>query len=223
MATSGTASFNLDVAEIIEEAFERCGQEVRSGYDYKTARRSLNLLFQEWANRGYNLWTLDELVVPLVQGQASYQLPADTVDLTDHAIRIGTGLNQSDLSVSRVSLSVYTSMPSKNQRGRPVQLVVERRTDAPVVTVWPVPDTNEYTLVCWRLRRIQDSGGASANVDVPFRFLNAVIAGLAYFLSQKLPVDSARRQELKTEYEYQFQMAADEDREKSSIRIVPAF
>jgi len=222
MTTSGTANFNLDFAEIAEESFERCGMELRSGYELKTARRSLNLLLVEWANRGYNLWTLEEGALLLSKGQSTYDLPADTVDLADHVVRTGVSFNQSDISISRISNSTYSSIPNKASQGRPVQLVVLRLTDNPKVVVWPVPDNDTYTLVYWRLRRIQDTGpGGTKTIDVPFRFLNAMIAGLAYYLSMKIPVDTQKRMELKLDYEQQFQLASDEDREKSPVRFVP--
>lgn len=163
---SGTSSFNPDLNEIIEEAFERCGAELRSGYDMKTARRSLNLLLMEWANRGINLWTLDSDTIPLVAGTATYNLPIDTIDLLDHVIRTGTGSSQIDINISRISSSAYALIPSKNSVGRPIQVWINRRSGAtdndgnviyPTVTVWPVPDTSQnYTFVYWRMRRLHE-------------------------------------------------------------------
>ena len=223
MTTSGTANFGLDVAELCEEAFERCGAELRTGYDLKTARRSLNLLTSEWNNRGINLWTIEQGAVPMVPGQQTYALPADTIDLLDHVIRTGSGQNQTDISISRISVSTFSTIPNKNSTGRPIQVWIDRQRDNPEINVWPTPDTSQnYTFVYWRLRRIQDAGsGGTKTMDIPFRFLNCMVAGLAYYLSMKLPVDPQRRMELKMDYEQQLQMASDEDREKAPIRLVP--
>ena len=230
--TTGTTSFNLDLNEVIEEAFERCGKELRTGYDFKTARRSLSLMLLEWANRGLNMWTISEGSIPLVAGTATYDLPTDTVDLMDHVIRTGTGINQTDLSINRISNSVYATIPNKNATGQPVQILVKRLSGAngvtgtptyPQVTVWPTPDDSQpYTLVYWRLRRIQDQGTGISGQDIPFRFLPCLVAGLAYYLSMKLPdVDPNRMGALKAIYEEEWQRASDEDREKASVRFIP--
>ena len=223
MTTSGTATFNLDLAELVEEAFERCGAELRTGYDLKTARRSLNLLTVEWANRGINLWTIQEGSIPLTANTIVYPLPVDTIDLLDHVVRTGTGQNQIDINITRISETTYSTIPNKNATGRPIQVWVNRQ-QRPTINIWPTPPVdNYYTFVYWRLRRIQDAGsGGTATQDIPFRFLPCMVAGLAYYLSMKLPsVDPQRRVELKAEYEQQFQLAADEDREKASIRLAP--
>ena len=233
MTTSGTSSFNLDLAELVEEAFERCGKELRTGYDLRTARRSLNLLTIEWANRGINLWTIEQGSIPMVTGQSTYPLPVDTIDLLDTVIRTGTGQGQTDINISRISESTYSTIPNKNAQGRPIQVWINRQSGAeypvtgtnnPKVVVWPTPNApgNQYTFVYWRLRRIQDSGGGVSTQDIPFRFLTCMVAGLAFYLASKLP-DMApdRILFLKSEYEQQFQLAADEDREKASIRFVP--
>jgi hypothetical protein len=230
--TTGTTSFNLDLNEVIEEAFERCGRELRTGYDFKTARRSLSLMLLEWANRGLNMWTISEGSIPLVAGTATYDLPTDTVDLMDHVIRTGTGINQTDLSINRISNSVYATIPNKNATGQPVQILVKRLSGAngvtgtptyPQVTVWPTPDDSQpYTLVYWRLRRIQDQGTGISGQDIPFRFLPCLVAGLAYYLSMKLPdVDPSRMGALKVIYEEEWQRASEEDREKASVRFIP--
>jgi len=231
MTTSGTTGFNLNLNELVEEAFERAGAELRSGYDLRTARRSLNLLTIEWSNRGYNLWTLAEGAIPLVQGQATYDLPLDTVDLVDHVIRNFNGQNQSDLNITRISLDTYSTIPNKNSQGRPIQVWIDRRTGAeypvegvrpPQITVWPVPDQpNYYTFVYWRLRRMQDAAGGAGTMDVPYRFLPAMVAGLAYYLSMKIPEGAQRTPALKEIYDEQFALAADEDREKATLRIAP--
>jgi hypothetical protein len=229
--TTDTATFNLDLSELVEEAFERAGSELRSGYDMRSARRSLNLLTIEWANRGINMWTIEQGTISLVSGTATYDLPVDTIDLLEHSIRTGTSTNQVDVNISRISVSTYATIPNKNATGRPIQIWVKRRSGAtdssnttvpPQVTVWPVPDpSNSYTLVYWRLRRIQDAGNGVNGQDIPFRFLPAMVSGLAYYIAMKIPGQEQRAIALKAVYEEQFQLAADEDREKAPVRFVP--
>lgn len=235
MTTSGTSEFNLDLNNLVEEAFERCGSELRTGYDLRTARRSLNLLTIEWANRGINLWTLEQIEIPLVQGQITYDLPVDTIDLLDQVVRTGTGQNQSDINISRISESTYITIPNKNATGRPIQVWVNRQSGAtypdglttevkyPQINVWPAPDQSDfYTFVAYRLRRIEDAGeGGTRTQDIPFRFLPAMVAGLAYYLSLKIPGALERSQMLKAEYEQAYQLAGEEDREKAPVRFVP--
>lgn len=222
MTTSGTTAFNLPFTDIAEEAFERAGREMRSGYDLRTARRSLNLLLLDWANRGINMWTIEQGTVPLVPGVATYTLPADTVDLIEHVIRTGSGTTQTDLNISRISVSTYSTIPNKTARARPIQILVSRQTDAPTVTVWPVPDSSQtYTLVYWRLRRIQDAGSGTQTQDIPFRMLPALVAGLAYHLANKIPEGAQKIQLLKQQYDEAWDLAATEDREKAPVRWVP--
>lgn len=230
MTTSGTTTFNLDVVSLIEEAFERAGAELRTGHDMRTARRSLNLLTIEWANRGINLWTVEEGTIPLVEGRIEYGLPADTVDLIEYVVRTGTGQNQTDLSMNRISTDTYATIPNKNATGRPLQInfrrfsgaVTPTQTDYPTAYIWPAPDQSDYyTLVTWRLRRIQDAGNGNVTPDIPFRFLPALVAGLAYYIALKLPESLDRVPLLKQIYDEQWGMAADEDREKATLRIVP--
>ena len=301
MSTTGTTSFNLDVNDLIEEAFERCGKELRSGYDFKTARRSLNLLTIEWANRGINLWTVEQGVIPMVTGQAMYPIPVDTIDLMDTVIRQNNGTsNQIDINISRIAEPTYMSLPNKLAQGRPIQVYINRQSgqenatdkvlaasisntdttitlsstngiassgfikigaetisypnvngnqllncargqnnttatahttgdaitvqNLPCINVWPTPNApgNQYLFVYYRLRRIQDAGSGTYVQDLPFRFIPAMVAGLAYQLSTKLPeVDMNRIPMLKADYDRQFQLAADEDREKAPIRFVP--
>jgi len=223
MATSGTSTFNLDLSEIVEEAFERCGSELRSGYDLRTARRSMNLLFADWANRGINMWTIEQGSIPLVQGTATYSLPDATVDLIEHVIRTGAGSvsTQADLTITRISVSTYSSIPNKLTQARPIQILINR-LEAPSVTVWPVLDGSQaYTLVYWRLRRIQDAGNGVNTMDVPFRMIPAMVAGLAYYLSMKLPGALDRMQMLKAQYDEAWNQASDEDRDKAAVRFVP--
>ena len=222
MTTSGTTSFDLDLNALVEEAFERCGAELRTGYDLRTARRSLNMLTIEWANRGINLWTIEQGTQALTAGDGSYNLPADTIDLIEHVIRTGSGANQSDVSIARISASNYATISAKNSEGRPSQIWIDRRVAQPVANLWPVPDTDDYTLVYWRLRRMEDAGTAGTTTqDIPFRLLPALVAGLAYYLSFKLPDAMDRMPVLQAEYERQWQMAQDEDREKATLRLVP--
>jgi len=306
MTTTGTNTFNLDMNDLIEEAFERCGLEVRSGYDFRTARRSLNLLTIEWANRGINLWTVEQGQLLMNTGQAIYPIPIDTVDLLDTVVRTnnGQGNNQIDINISRISEPTYLTIPNKNATGRPIQVWFNRQSgnvanipqttvaagnpitstdqntitltsvanlptqgfvnigsetigyqnivgnqiinawrgqngttatthlaganvfvnNLPCVNVWPTPNPpgTQYTFVYYRMRRIQDAGTGIRTQDIPFRFIPCMTAGLAYQLSTKMPgVDQNRIMMLKSEYEQQWQLAADEDRETAAIRIVP--
>jgi hypothetical protein len=230
VTTSGTSAFNLDLNDIIEEAFERCGVEVRTGYEHRTARRSLNLLTIEWANRGINLWTIEQGSIPLVQGQIVYTLPVDTIDLLDQVVRTQTGVNQTDINISRISVSTYATIPNKNTQGRPIQVWIDRQSGAteptgvaaPEIYVWPTPDqSNFYTFIYWRLRRIQDAGTGTSTQDIPFRMLTCLVAGLAYYLSLKVPEAANRIEMLKMAYEEQWLLASSEDREKASLRLAP--
>jgi hypothetical protein len=313
MTTTGTSVFNLDVNDLIEEAFERCGKELRTGYDFRTARRSLNLLTIEWANKGINLWTIEEGQIPLYPNQVIYALPNDTIDLLDQVTRTnaGSGTTQSDININRISESTYSTIPNKYAQGRPIQVWINRQsgetnpttalvntqqvsaTDTtiylddvtqlgaagfikldnelisysqltqpspsstagylsycgrgqqntipaihtigtsvsvsrpPNINIWPVPNQGSigspfYMFVYWRMRRIQDTGTGVRTQDIPFRFLECMVAGLAYKMSLKLPdMDPNRIAMLKAEYEQQFQLAAEEDRDKANDRFVP--
>ena len=223
MTTSGIANFSLDLAEIVEEAFERAGSELRSGYDLRTARRSLNIMFADWANRGINMWTFEQGTINLVPGTATYNLPEDTVDLLEHVIRTGAGSvsTQADLTITRISVSTYATIPNKLQQARPIQVWIER-LETPRITVWPVPDNSQtYQFVYWRMRRIDNAGTGVNTMDVPFRFLPCMVAGLAYYLALKLPNGPQRLEVLKAQYDEAWQLAADEDREKAAVRFVP--
>lgn len=307
MTTSGTASFTLDLNDIVEEAFERAGSEMRTGYDLRTARRSLNLLFADWANRGVNMWTFEQNAINLVQGQPTYALPDDTVDLLDHVIRTNANQpsNQADLTITRISVSTYATIPNKLIQGRPIQIWVQRLTGGenllagtvqattsatattiPVtslagvpfagfvrigteliaynetqpaangnpayllncargqdgttaasysagaainsvqkqsVTVWPTPDSaTPYQLVYWRMRRIQDAGaGGTKTMDVPFRFVPCLVAGLAYYIALKVPDGMNRLGILKEQYDEAWNTAANEDQDRAAVRFVP--
>jgi hypothetical protein len=306
MAVSGTTSFNLDLTELVEEAFERVGSEMRTGYDLRTARRSLNLLFADWANRGVNMWTFEQNTITLVAGQPTYALPDDTVDLLDHVIRTSANVptNQSDLTITRISVSTYATIPNKLIQGRPIQVWVQRLTGGsnaltgtvqaaitqyattiPVtslvgiptagfiqigseligynetspatdtepaylynctrgqdgttaashatgaamslvqknsITVWPTPNPGQtYQFVYWRMRRIQDAGGGTKTMDVPFRFIPCLAAGLAYYIALKVPEGLQRLDVLKQQYDEAWDRAAGEDQEKAAVRFVP--
>ena len=223
MTTSGVTTFNPDLTEIVEEAFERCGGELRTGYDLRTARRSMNLMFTDWANRGINMWTMEQGQQILTPGTATYNLPADTVDLLDHVIRTGAGnvSTQADLTITRISEPTYATIPNKLTQARPIQIWIER-LNTPRFTVWPVPDnTQQYILVYWRLRRIQDAGDGVNTMDMPFRFYNAMVAGLAYYMGMKIPGAIDRLQVLKAQYDEAWELASGEDREKAAVRFVP--
>ena len=215
MATSGTRTFNLDIAEIVEEAYERCGLEVRTGYDAKTARRSLNLMFAEWANRGLNLWTVDSKEITLAQGQASYTLLPDVVDLLDVVVR----RNNTDYEVQRISRGEYTTLPNKTTQGRPSQYWFNRQID-PVINLWAVPENSTDVLIYYYVERIEDAGGYPNTSDLPFRFFPCMVAGLAYYLAMKRAPD--RIQMLKTVYEEEFQRAADEDQGRTPLKLQPS-
>lgn len=306
MATSGLAAFNLDLNDIVEEAFERAGSELRTGYDLRTARRSLNLLFADWANRGVNMWTFEQNVITLTQGQPTYALPDDTVDLLDHVIRTNANVpnNQADLTITRISVSTYATIPNKLIQGRPIQVWVQRLTGnqslltgtvftttsaaatsipisslagvpnagfvrigteliafnevqpaeggnpayllncnrgqdgttaaqhnsgSPIslvqkqsITVWPTPDgANTYQFVYWRMRRIQDAGSGVNTMDVPFRFVPCLVAGLAYYIAIKIPEGINRLDILKSQYDEAWNLAANEDQDRASVRFVP--
>ncbi len=213
-----------DMPEIFEEAFERAGLEMRTGYDLKTARRSLNLLTLEWQNRGLNLFTIEAGTLAVTAGTATYTLPTDTIDIIEHQIRTGTGTSQVDTALERVSVATYAQQTNKNTQGRPTQIYVQRLPTEVKVTLWPVPDTTTtYTLSYYRLKGIDGlSSGIGGNVaSVPPRFVPALVSGLAYYIAMKKPEVAARAPALKQEYEFQFQLASGEDEETASIKFVP--
>ena len=224
MTTSGTTAFDMDFTEIAEEAWERAGREMRSGYDLRTARRSMNLMTIEWQNRGINLWTIEEGTVTLTKGTSQYTLPADTIDLIEQVIRTNSGntSTQSDLTLNRIGVSTFASIPNKFTDGRPIQMWIVRQRDAPVINLWPVPDKNDtYVIRYWRIRRIQDAGSGVQTADMNYRFLPCLVAGLAYNIALKVPELMDRVPMLKTVYEEAFALAAAEDREKTSDYYVP--
>ena len=300
MTTTGSTLFNMDFTEIAEEAWERAGREMRSGYDLRTARRSMNLMTIEWQNKGINMWTMEQGFINLTPGLNTYALPLDTIDLLEQVIRTGqnTASTQADLTITRISVSTYATIPNKLQQARPIQVWVQRLsgevnpTDSilassisetattitlstvvglagsgfirlgtediyytyitgnvlggvfrgqnnttaaihvagtavyvpqlPAVTVWPTPDNSTpYQFVYWRLRRVQDAGAGVETADMNFRFLPALVAGLAYHIAVKVPELVTRVDMLKQIYMETFETAAGEDREKAAVRFVP--
>lgn len=220
MAVSGTKTFELDVADYIEEAFERCGIEIRTGYDQRTARRSLNILLAEWSNRGLNQWTIERVTIPITSASASYNLPSTVIDFLTVVVRmpIGPGTpSQVDLSVDRISRDYYLNIPNKLTQGRPVQFVVDRQI-TPVLYVWPTPDQN-YDLIVDRLVRMDDAGSGANTLQVPFRFYPCLAAGLAYYIAMKKAPD--RVQLLKAVYEEEFDRAMSEDRDRAALSLTP--
>lgn len=219
MTTSGTYVWNIDIADLIEEAYERAGLEARTGYDFRTARRSLNILSAEFSNRGLNLWTVQENTLVLTPGTKTYSLPANTIDVIETMIRVTSSGSALDYTVSRIGVGDYASLPNKNTTGRPLQIYVNRQV-SPEFTLWPVPDL-PYTILYWTMRRIQDATTATDNMDIPVRFVPAIAAGLAYQIALKRPEVMNRLPTLKQEYLEQFQLAADEDRGREPARFVP--
>lgn len=210
-----------DLSEIFEEAFERNSLEMRSGYDLRTARRSLNILTLEWQNRGLNLFTIESGTLSITAGTATYTLPSDTIDIIEHQVRTGTGTNQTDTNLERVSVSTYAQQSNKNTQGRPTQIYVQRLSTETKITLWPVPDsTQAYTLAYYRLKGIDGlASGVGTTASIPPRFIPALVSGLAYYIAQKKNPQAA--QLLKQEYDYQFDLAAGEDEERAAVRFVP--
>lgn len=225
MATSGTFSFNLDLADSVEEAFERAGLELRSGYDYKTARRSIDLLMLEWQNRGLNLWTVKEGTQVLTPGTSRYALDGKIFDIIEGYLRTDAGetSSQFDQSMSRISVSQYAHLSNKLTQAKPLEFYVEQTPDGIAVNLWPVPDSQEtYTFGYYYMERIEDAGTpASNNIDLPARFLPCFVAGLAYKLAMKYPSAVDRVALLKADYDEQWDLAADSAREKAALYVVP--
>lgn len=225
MTTSGTTLFNPDLSEIIEEAYERVGMEIRTGYQYRTARRSLNYLLTSWANQGINLWTVQSGDITLTQGEGTYNLPTDCIDIIEHVIRQNQGsqYNQTDIIIPRIALPTYAAIPNKLAQGRPVQVYVDRLSPTPQIHIWPTPNVSGYIFHYWYLRRMDDAGSvATTTQDIPFRFYDALTAGLAHQLSLKqAELDPNRIQMLKAAYDEALTLAKAEDRDRSPVRFVP--
>lgn len=215
MTTSGSRDFNLDVGEVIEEAYERCGLEVRTGYDAKTARRSLNLMFAEWANRGLNLWTVNQATIDLIKGTSLYPLASDVVDTLDVVLR----RNNTDFEVQRISRGDYVTLPNKTTQGRPSQYYLDRQI-TPQLNLWAVPENSTDQIIYYYVRRIEDADTLVNTTDMPFRFYPCMVAGLAYYMAVKRTPE--RIQMLKTIYEEEFQRAADEDQGRTPLKLQPS-
>ena len=218
MATSGSRDFDLDVADIIEEAYERCGLEVRTGYDAKTARRSLNIMFSEWANRGINLWTVKQATLTLTSGTATYSSVNGLVSPMNDILEVAIRRSGTDYEVDRISRGEYLNVPNKTSTGRPSQFYFNRQR-SPEITLWPTPENNTDELVYYYITRIEDADTSQNTTDVPYRFLPCMVAGLAYYLSMKKAPE--RVQLLKAVYEEEFQRAADEDEDRVSLKLQP--
>ena len=216
MATSSSTNFELDVADYIEEAFERCGLEVRSGYDMKTAKRSLNLMLAEWANRGLNQWTIVQRTQALTQGTQEYALATDTIDILSLVVR----RSDTDFALQRVSRDQFLNIPTKTTQSRPTQFFLDRQV-TPNLKVWPTPENSTDTLVFDVLTRMDDADTFTNTLDMPFRFFPCLAAGLAYYISIKRAPN--RAQLLKAMYEEEFERAMTEDRDRASFNVVPQY
>jgi hypothetical protein len=215
MAVSGSKDFELDVSDYIEEAFERCGKEMRTGYDLKTAKRSMNLLFADWANRGLNQWTIQQVTTTLTQGVSEINVGADTIDILSIVVR----RDGTDYGIDRLSRDDYINIPNKTQQSRSSQWFLDRLI-SPVLKLWPVPDNSTDQIIYNRLVRLDDADSATDTLQIPFRFYPALAAGLAYYIAIKKAPD--RIQLLKSLYEEEMQRAMDEDRDRASFNIVPS-
>lgn len=220
MASSGVAVFNPNIIELMEEAYERAGLTMRSGYDLKTGIRSFNFMMAEWANRGLNLWTIQEVVVPVSAGQQNVDIE-NVVDVTEVAVRQSINGSPTDYRLERIALGQWAAMPNKTAQGRPTRFYGERLADKTRIKLWPVPQSDQFSIVYWALTRIDDAGAPTNTADMPYRFIPALVAGLAYHIATKKPEAMERVPYLKQEYETQFALAAEEDRDRSSIFLLP--
>jgi len=216
MTTSGSKDFELDVAEYVEEAFERCGLEVRTGYDLKTAKRSLNLLLADWANRGLNQWTIKQRSITMVQGDGEYDLGPDVIDVLSVVCR----RDGTDYSLERLSRDGFLTIPNKTTPGRANQFFLDRQL-TPNLKLWPVPDNSTDVIIYDALTRMDDADIYTNTMDLPFRFYPCLAAGLAYYIALKRAPN--RVQLLKTVYEEEFERAATEDRDRASFNVVPKY
>ena len=216
MAVSDSTDFELDVAEYIEEAFERCGLEVRTGYDLKSAKRSLNLMLAEWANRGLNQWTITQTTQALTSGTATYNLNTNVIDILSVVVR----RSSTDFAMERISRSTYLGIPTKSTTGRPNQFFLDRQI-TPVLKIWPTPENSTDTIIFDALTRMDDADMFINTMDMPFRFFPCLAAGLAYYISMKRAPN--RTQMLKAVYEEEFQRAMTEDRDRASFNVVPQY
>jgi len=219
MAFSGTKTFALDIADTIEEAYELAGLEQRTGYDARTARRSLNIMFADWANRGVNLWTIEEVSLDLVQGTNQYNMNAYDIDILSAVIRDSSTSPSTDIEIDRIGRQEFLNIPTKTTQARPTQYFVDRQI-TPIVNLWPTPDTNNYQLVSYRIQRIDDVNTSAEDPEVPSRFMPCMVSGLAYYIALKKNPQKAGL--LKQQYEQDFRLAADEDRNRASLMLTPA-
>ena len=218
MATSNSTNFEPNVTEFVEEAFERCGVELRTGYDLKTARRSINLMLAEWANRGLNQWTIEQATQTVTEGTTDYSLNANIIDVLDVVVRRTVNQTQTDISMDRVSRSEYINIPNKTTKARPTQFFLDK-LNTPVLKIWPAPEHSTDILVFNKIVRMDDADSAIDTMDMPFRFYPCFVAGLAYYISMKRAPE--RTLPLKEIYEEEFRRAADQDEDRASLRIVP--
>ncbi len=219
MAFSGTKTFALDIADTIEEAYELAGLEQRTGYDARTARRSLNIMFADWANRGVNLWTIEEISLDLVQGTNQYNMNAYDIDILSAVIRDSSTSPSTDIEIDRIGRQEFLNIPNKTTQARPTQYFVDRQI-TPVINIWPTPDSANYKLVSYRIQRIDDVNTSAENPEVPSRFIPCMVSGLAYYIALKKNPQKAGI--LKQQYEQDFKLAADEDRNRASLMLTPS-
>jgi hypothetical protein len=219
MATSGTKTFSLNIADTIEEAYELAGLELRTGYDAKAARRSLNIMFADWSNRGVNLWTIEEVTQNLTKGTSSYNLNAFDVDIVSAVIRRTVSGQQTDIDIDRIGRSEYLNIPNKETQGRPSQFFVDRQI-TPVVKLWPTPENPTDQFISYRIQRIDDVTASNEDPEVPSRFIPCMVSGLAYYIALKK--NPERIGILKQQYEQDFKLASDEDRNRASLMLTPA-
>ena len=218
MALSGSTNFEPNVTEFIEEAYERCGLELRTGYDLKTAIRSVNLMLAEWANRGLNQWTIEQATQTVTEGTTDYSLNANIIDILAVVLRRTINQTQTDISMNRVSRSEYINIPNKTTKARPSQFFLDKLS-TPTLKIWPAPENSTDILVFNKIVRMDDADKAINTMDMPFRFYPCFVAGLAYYLSLKIAPE--RTAQLKSIYEEEFRRAADQDEDRASFKIRP--
>ena len=219
MALSGSTNFEPNVAEFVEEAFERCGLELRTGYDLKTARRSINLMLAEWANRGLNQWTIEQATQTVTEGTTDYSLNSNIIDILDVVLRRTVNQTQTDISMNRVSRSEYINIPNKTTKARPSQFFLDKLS-TPTLKIWPAPENSTDILVFNKIVRMDDADKPTNTMDMPFRFFPCFAAGLAYYISLKRAPE--RTAQLKALYEEEFRRASDQDEDRASFNIRPS-
>ena len=225
MATSGTTTFNLDLSDIMEEAYELCGLTMRSGYDYRTARRALNLIFLEWQNKGLNLWKIEQATQSLTAGTSSYAAETLALEIIDAFIRTDSGDTdkQFDQQLTRISRTEYNHQAKKLNQSKPTQFFVDKGTSGINIVLWSTPDSAEtYTLVYDYIKRIEDAGSvASNNADVPARYLPCLTYALAYNIACKEPEAINKVNMIRGRYLELWNEVSESDRERAAIKFVP--